>query len=467
MDHDSKLVPVERKAGGALESIPAQGPAPYAPWEQPARDTHLLDYVVILRKHQWLVLFFLLAVVSIVSVATFKMQPVYVATARIEIDRENPNILPFQSSSYELYWDLENYIETQARILQSETLAFLTIKSLDLVRNPAFGGSPNASLPAGLGSSTTTERRPAILGAFLGSLSVKRVSNSRLLEVQFESPDPRLAARILNNHLENYIEQNFRSKYEATTQASNWLARQLDELKIRVEKSEDARLLYERNNEIWTVDEKQDITTQKLSDLNKELTEAQADRIQKESQYQLARTGNLDAMPAVRDSQAIQELLQRETELYAQYSEALAQFGPKYPKVMRLETQVRDLNALIAREKQNVVARIELEFRAARQREALLTQALEKQKQEANELAQKLVQYNILKREAETNKQLYEGLLQKLKEATISAGLRSSNVRVVDPALVPPSPARPNKTRNILLAFLVGLVGGIGLAFLR
>ena len=249
--------------------------------------------------------------------------------------------------------------------------------------------------------------------------------------------------------------------------SSKWLAGQLDELKIRVEKSEDARLLYERNNEIWTVDEKQDITTQKLSDLNKELTSAQADRIHRESQYQLARTGSLDAMPAVRDSQAIQELLHRETDLQTQYTEALSQFGPKYPKVMRLEAQVRDLNTLILREKQNIVARIELEYRAARQRETLLTQALEKQKLEANELAQKLVQFNILKREAETNKQLYEGLLQKLKEATISAGLRSSNVRVVDPALVPPSPARPNRTRNILLAFLVGLVGGVGLAFLR
>jgi capsular exopolysaccharide synthesis family protein len=467
MDHDGKLVPVERKAGGALESIPAQGPAPYAPWEQPPRDTHLLDYLVILRKHQWLILFFLLAVVSIVSVATFKMQPVYIATARIEIDRENPNILPFQSASYELYWDLENYIETQARILQSETLAFQTIKSLDLVRNPAFGGGPNSSLPPSLGNSAKPEPRPAILGSFLGSLSIKRIPNSRLLEVQFESYDPQLAARILNAHMENYIEQNFRSKYETTTQASNWLARQLDELKIRVEKSEDARLLYERNNEIWAVDEKQDITTQKLSDLNKELTSAQADRIQKESQYQLARTGNVDSMPAVRDSQTIQELLRKEADLRAQHTEALSQFGPKYPKVVRLEAQVRDLNSLILREKQNVISRIELEYRAARQREALLNQALDKQKQEANELAQKLVQYNILKREAETNKQLYEGLLQKLKEATISAGLRSSNVRVVDPALVPPYPARPNRMRNIMLAFLVGLVGGIGLAFLR
>jgi capsular exopolysaccharide synthesis family protein len=466
MDHDGKLVPVDRKAAGALD-VPAPGPASYIPYEQP-RETHLLDYVLILRKHQWLILFFLLTVVSIVSVATFKMRPVYIASAKVAIDRENQNILPFdQAGSYEMYWDLENYIETQSRILQSETLALQTIKLLDLQKHPDFGGGAGAPLPAELSTGGTPQKRPGILGAFTGGLNVKRIPNSRLLEVQFESYDPQLAARAVNVHLENFIEHNFRSKYEATTQASKWLSTRLDELKIGVEKSEDARLAYEREHQIWTIDEKQNITTQKLSDLNKELTAAQAERIQKESLYQLARSGNLDAVPTVRDSTTIQELFRKQADLQGQYSEAVAQFGPKYPKVQRLEAQIRDLENLIQREKQNIVARIEIEYRTAKQREVLLGQALEKQKQEANELGQKLVQYNILKREAETNKQLYEGMLQKLKEASISAGLRSSNVRVVDPALVPPSPSRPNRMRNILLAFLVGLVGGVGLAFLR
>lgn len=466
MDHDGKLVPLDRKTPGALD-VPVQGPASYTPWDQP-RETHLLDYVLILRKHQWLILFFLLTVVSIVSIATFKMRPVYITSAKLEIDRENQNILPFeQSGSYELYWDLENYIETQARILQSETLAFHTIKSLDLPKHPDFGGGKGAPLPASLSTADAPQKRPGILGAFLGGLSVKRIPNSRLLEVQYESYDPVLAARAVNVHLENFIEHNFRSKYEATTQASKWLSSRLDELKIGVEKSEDARLAYERQHQIWTIDEKQNITTQKLSDLNKELTAAQAERIQKESLTQLARSGNLDAVPTVRDSTTIQELFRKQADLQGQYSEAVAQFGPKYPRVERLELQIRDLESLIHREKQNIVARIDIEYRTAKQREFLLTQALEKQKQEANELGQKLVQFNILKREAETNKQLYEGMLQKLKEASISAGLRSSNVRVVDPALVPPSPSRPNRMRNIMLAFLVGLVGGVGLAFLR
>src|SRR5208282_1625568 len=120
-------------------------------------------------------------------------------------------------------------------------------------------------------------QRPAILGAFLGRLSVKRVPNSRLIEVRFDAEDPQLAAQVVNNHLQNYVEENFRSKYDATMQASNWLSAELEELRIKVEKSEDARIAYERENQIWQIDEKQDITTQKLADLNRAVTEAQTD----------------------------------------------------------------------------------------------------------------------------------------------------------------------------------------------
>ena len=150
-----------------------------------------------------------------------------------------------------------------------------------------------------------------------------------------------------------------------------------------------------------------------------------------------------------------------------QYTEALNQYGPKFPKVVRLEAQLKDIADLIASEKKNLGTQIEAEYRASRERELLLQRALNQQKNEAASMADKMVQYNILKREAEANKQLYDGLLQKLKEAGITAGLRSSNIRVIDPALVPTSPSRPNKSRNILLAVLVGLVGGMGLALIR
>jgi len=238
-------------------------------------------------------------------------------------------------------------------------------------------------------------------------------------------------------------------------------------LKGKVEASEDARIKYERDNQIWTIDEKQDVTTQKLADLNRELTEAQADRINKDAVYELAKAGNYDAIPAVRESPVIQESLKRQGALSDQYTEALNQYGPKFPKVVRLEAQLNESKQLIEGEKKNIGNQIEAEYRGSRQREVLLQRALDQQKNEAASMADKMVEYNILKRDAEANKQLYDGLLQKLKEAGISAGLRSSNIRVVDPALIPTTPSLPNKSRNVFLAILVGLIGGIGLALVR
>lgn len=466
MDELTNLIPCDRPLANSAEVVSAQHR--FLPWETVSRGPHLLDYLSILRKHMWFILTFLLTVVTVVAIASFKMKPVYEATARVAIDRENTSLLPFQASDpYYMYVDMENYIETQAKILQSETLALQTIRSLNLANQPEFGGQPGktatvATITDGNGSHT----RPAVLGAFLGRLRVKRVPNSQLLDITFEASDPKLAAQVANTQLDNFIEQNFRSRYEATAQVSNFLAGQLNELRIKVEKSEDARLAYERANRIWTIDEKQNITTQKLSDLNKELTAAQAVRMESEANYLMTRSGSVDAIPAVRNSLLIQDLVRRQTDLSSQYAEALNQFGPNYPRVLRLKAQLKDLGELVAREKGNIVNQIQSEYQAARQREALLSQALDQQKAEANQLAEKLVQYNILKRDAEGNKQLSEGLLQKLKEAGISAGLRSNNIRVVDPALVPSQPSRPQKSRNILMALLVGLVGGVGLAFL-
>jgi succinoglycan biosynthesis transport protein ExoP len=462
MEEASRLIARDRKAGESLAVIPAPS---VLPWDQAPREPHLLDYFIILRKHQWLVLTFLLTVVTVVTIASFKMKPVYEAAARVEVDREAQNMLPFQDpNSYGEFVDMENYIETQSKILQSETLALQTIKALDLGRYPEFGGTANSLTWAhGAGAA----RRPAILGAFLGRLIVKRVPNSRLVEVQFEAQDPQLAAQVVNTHLQSYIEQNFRSKYDATTQASNWLSAELEELRIKVEKSEDARIAYERQNQIWQIDEKQDITTQKLADLSKAVTEAQTLMAEKEALYRMAATGNVDALPAARENVVIQDLLKRKTELDMSYSEASHQYGPNYPKVLRLAAQQKELEEELEKARKTVIESVQQEFGTARQRVELLQEALDKQKAEANDLAEKLVQYHILQHDAQSNKTLYDGLLQKLKEAGITAGLRSSNIRVVDPALAPSSPSRPQKARNILLAILVGLVGGVGLALFR
>jgi uncharacterized protein involved in exopolysaccharide biosynthesis len=428
MDHpieEGKIIPRHASANDAIEIVP---PAHLHAWEQAPREPHLRDYWRILRKHQWLILTFLLTVVTAVTIATFKMRPVYEATARIEVDKETPNLLPFQNTdSYSAYEDLESYIETQSKVLQSETLALETIKSTGIASNPEFGGTPGGTVTVPSIAPDEPVVRPAFLGSFMSSLNVKRVPNSRLLDITFDSTDPKLAARVLNAHLQNFIDYNFRSRYEATTQASKWLQQQLDDYKIQVEKSEDARLAYERGNHIWELDEKQDITTQKLGDLNKELTDAQGDRMKKEADYRLASAGDVDSVPAVRDNILVQDLTRKETDLHQQYNDALSQYGPNFPKVMRLQEQVKTLDQFVANQKKDVVNRLEQEYRTAVQREQMITEALDRQKADANDMGEKMVQYNILKRDADANKQLYDGLLEKLKEAFGCSGCRSGH----------------------------------------
>ena len=466
MNEENKLIPRENGSNGAIEVLPL--PARLPVWNLSPHEPHLYDYLLILRKHQWLILSFMLAVVTITAIGTFRTQPVYVATTRIEIDRENSNILPFQGTdSYDYAVDLDNYIETQSKILTSETLALQTLRSAALSGQTDLANDLSASDALTTGS-LANMKPPPELGAFLGALSVKRVPTSRLLDVSFESTNPLLAAQTVNTHIKNFIEQNFQSRYEATTRASTWLTDQLNDWKIRVEKSEDARITYERQNQIWALDgDKQNVTTQRLADLNKELTEAQSERMRKQSLFEYAKAGEIDSVPQIRDNPAVQDLLRKRTEVNSQYTDALNQYGPNFPKVQRLQSQLKELDAAADKEKKGVLVRLESEYREVRQREDLLSQALEQQKAQVNQMSERMVQYSILKREAEANKALYDGLLTKLKEAGISAGLRSSNIRVVDPAMVPTYPARPAKTRNIALSFLIGLVGGIGLALLR
>ncbi len=465
MADDNKIVPRENGSNGTVELLSAN--PRFASFELSPREPHLYDYLLILRKHQWLILSFLLAVVTIVSIATFRMQPVYTTMARIEIDRENSNVLPFQGvDSYDYMLDMDNYIETMSKILTSETLALQTIRSTGLASNPEFssGSRPSDALLSG---DLANHKRPPELAAFLGSLSVRRVPNSRLLDVTFESTDPQLAARVVNAHIENFRDKILRTRFDAIKQASTWLTDQLDDMKVNVQKSEDARLEYERKNQIWELDDKQNITTQRLSDINKELTDAQSERMKKQALYEFAKSADSNSVPELRNDTVLQDLIKKRAEANTAYTEALSQYGPNFPKVQRFQLQIKEIDQLIDSEKKSIIDQMGNDYNAARQREILLSQALDQQKAEVNQMAERLVEYNILKREAEGNKTLYDGMLTKLREANIAGTLKSSNVTVVDPAMVPSTPSRPAKARNIALAFIVGLVGGIGLALLR
>lgn len=458
MDEAPKLIPVERKR----DSLAVVSPAPPTAWGPPSHEINLLDYLMILRKHQWMILTFLLLVVTIVTIATFKMKPVYVASARVEVDPEGNNPLPFQQgNALEEYVDLDTYIDTQTKIIQSQTLAMDTIRSLDLPRYPEFGADPKALVNAG-----PNQKEPPILSDFLSRLTVSRVPDSRLIEVQFAAQDPQLAAQVVNSHLQTYKEQNFKSRYDATMQASDFLSSELEELRIKMEKSDAAEVDYERKNQIWMVDATQNTTTQKLQELSNALTAVQTELAEKEAAFQLAHSDN-GALSAVQVNPEVQDLTKTKLSLDTQYAEALTQFGPNWPKVQQLKAQDDAISAQLKTAKDEAIRLVDNDYQQFQAREALLERDLNRQELLADNMAEKLVEYNMLKHDAESNKELYDGLLEKLKEAGISAGLRSSNIRIVDPALVPSMPAKPQKARNIALAFLIGLVGGVGLAFVR
>jgi capsular exopolysaccharide synthesis family protein len=282
----------------------------------------------------------------------------------------------------------------------------------------------------------------------------------------FESADPQLAAKVANTHISNYIEYNLRKKYDATRLASGWMEQQLDELKARVEKSQQTLVDYERQNSIVNVSDKQNVAEQRLADLARDLTVAQNNRLEKESLYEMVRA-NENQVALLAQNELLQKLEEKHADLRSEYVDALGQYGPNFPKVVRLRDQVNEIQSLIDRERKRIVSRIRNDYATAQARQKLLEEAVAREKVEVGRFNQLLIQHNILKREFETNQQLYESLLQRLKDATVSAGLRATNIHIVDPALSPSIPARPKKLLNISIGLVLGLILGITLAFIQ
>jgi succinoglycan biosynthesis transport protein ExoP len=448
---------------------PADPARSYAPL--PAEGFLLREYGRILKKRMWVVISTWLIIATLATVYTLHMTPVYDATGRIAVNRENSPNLGFKDSDQGTigadYDDYNVALETQVSILQSNAIAFQVIKNLKLNDDPAFAGAaakPRTEPPL---NSLQVDAlfESSLLDRFRRNLKISVVPRTRIVEIHYSYPDPRLAAQIVNMLINTYIEQNFKTKFESTMQTSDWLSGQLSDLEMKVETSQEKLVRYQKQHDILGIDEKQNIVTSKLDELNKELTAAEGDRMQKESAYKLASAGNPEIFAKAEASSLINQLRTQENDLRMKYAEATTQFGSSYPKVMQLGNQLKQVEASIQAEDERIASRVQNEYLSALQREKLLGTALDVQKQEANHLNESAIEYTLLKRDAESNRQLYEGLLQKLKEAGVSAGLRSSNIRIVDVARVPTSPSAPNIPRNIVLGLALGLFGGVGLAF--
>jgi succinoglycan biosynthesis transport protein ExoP len=433
----------------------------------------ILHYWHILRKRKWAMLAAFAIVFALSVIATLNATRLYQATSKVAIFPENPNVLGFKDAENgSPDFDYEATMETQAAILRSDALAMKVIEAIHLDEDPAFTG---ATHPQAEDSIKVSNMQPdpakaaGLLGAFRGGLSVQIIPNSRLVQISYTHPNPRLATEMVNALVRTFIEENFKTKYESVTQTSNWLSTELADLQQKVQTSEEKLVRYQKDHSILGVDEKQNIVTAKLNELNNELTVAQTDRIQKESSYRLAAAGDPPAFSkASREgaSNMLEKLREREADLNTQYAQATTQFGSGYPKVVELSNQLKQVRAEIVVEETRMQHEVRDEYLAAVQRENLLTTAFERQKQEANQLNESAIEYSVLKRDAESNRQLYQDLLQRLKEAGVSAGLRSSNIRVVDVARTPTSPITPDVPRNIRFGVLLGLACGIGLAFL-
>jgi exopolysaccharide transport family protein len=373
-------------------------------------------------------------------------------------------------------------LDTEVRVLQSDQIALLVVRQLNLDRLPEFGGAPAAKTGSltGDGLPSDSAQTSELLGAFKGGLHVAAVPNSHIIEIRYRSADKPLAASIVNTLASVYVEQNFKTKYESTMQTADWLSKQLVDLQMKVESSQEKLVKYQKEHNILGLDEKQNTTTQKLDELNKELTAAESDRMAKESLYHLSQTTDPDSLtgPSVNNaaggnstaansgSTLLDSLRSRQADLKIQIAELNTQFGPAYPKVAQLNNELKEIDSQIQAETHKLGGKLRNQYEAALAREKLLRAALEQQKQAANQLNESAIEYTLLKRDVETNRTLYEGLLERLKEAGITAGLRSSNVKIVNAARVPVSPSEPNVFRNLGFGFLLGLTSGIGLAFL-
>jgi succinoglycan biosynthesis transport protein ExoP len=467
--HRAQLPPPNVEFGTRLLEDNARTPPGYG-----QQDSTLSDIVRILKKRRLVIITAALVMVILATVVSLRMTKKYDATARIAYNKEGSENLGFKDvpGTEENGGGSSDYVvemETQIKILQSDKIALGVIENLHLDQKPVFAGNlavtPSKAVPLNV-EQIDRGRETALLSRFHGATTAQSVRNTRLIQITFRSPDPVLAAAVVNNMVNTYVEDNYRTRYESTMQASDWLAKQISDLQLRVETSQEKLVRYQRENGILGVDEKQNIVTQKLDELNKGLTDAEADRMARQAAYQTATAGKLEqGEESGEPTDLVSHLREQEAALQAQYAQLTTTFGPNYPKSLEVKNQIDQTERSIETATQRLIRRLERNFKSAQAREAMLRTAFEQQKGEANELNMKAIDFSILKRDLDANRNLYEGLLQKLKEAAVTAGLRSSNIRVVDVARVPMSPTVPDWPRNLGLSLMIGLVGGVVLAF--
>ena len=459
---------------------------------------NLRDYLYVIQKRRWTVITVFAVIVITVAILAFTATPIYEATARLIIDKENPNVVSIQEVM-SVDASGSDYYQTQYKIIESRTVAREVIRHLNLDKSEEFFPKPKDDLISNLKRSiqetiafwkdsitsllrTGDESIPKTLlgfepdsplvSDFIKRIKVSPIRNSRLVDVRFEGKDSVLAATIVNTLADVYISQNLETKLRAVQDAVKWLHNRIQEERKKVEKAEQALLRYKEKHSIITdfSSDVENITAQKLAYLNTQVVEAESNRVEAETRYKqaMALTGTpdmLDSIPEVLNNELIRQIKSMEVELFKRMSELSKKYGQKHPRMVAIESELNTLQKRRIQEVSRVINSLKNEYKVALAKENSLKAALAKQKKESLELNQKAIQYGVLRRESESARYMYELLIKRFKETSLTEDMKTGNIRIVDRAEVPEYPIKPKKKLNILLAIIVSLLTGTGLAF--
>lgn len=419
---------------------------------------HLSDYLAIIKRRKWVVIIFSLVLVSFVTTLSLISTPVYRATAQIIIESQ---LYPVTNVEEMISRDTreQDFYQTQYNLLQSRSLALKVIEDLELWK--VFQSESVASQ-----ANSSTQNKTEIINWYLSNLSIEPVRGSRLINISFMSPSAETAARIANAHARAFIEKNIDVKLSGLS----WIQTQIKKQKEKVEASQRELNDYKKAHNIVSFEERQNIVSQKLMDLNTNLTKIKSERLAKQAVYNQLNAftignENIFSLPEVTQDSIILNLRNQLIQLKSKRLELSSNYGPKHPKMVDLDSRIKQLEQELTGEVKRLSRSVKAEFERTLAYEKSIEQTLEDQKRYALSLNEKGIQYEMLLQDAESNQQLYDSLLKQAKELGLISASEHSNISLIDEAEIPTAPARPKTFLNILLSLLVSMFMGPLLAF--
>jgi polysaccharide biosynthesis transport protein len=436
----------------------------------------IFTYLGLALKYRWLILTCCTVALAIGFVVTFTTTPIYRATVSIQIDRQAAKIVKMDTQDTD-FGDSYRFYETQYDLLRSRMLAERVASDLNLASESGFVDPPSSSawrklrsliLPSANtkteskdngNAGTLEQRKAAAAGMVQGGLSVEAVRDSNLVRISFDGPSAEWAARIANGVAESYVTSNLDRRYGASAYARNFLKERLEELKLKLEESEKALVAYAAEKEligdVKAINKEGKESGQSLADsdlaaLNAALQGVITERIHAQEMWEQANNSKDIGLPQLLDDSAIKTLRQQRVTLMADYQNKLSTFKPDYPDMLRLKAQISQIDQETRSAADVIKQSLKAHYESALQQEVLLKKKMEETKHGVLETRNKEIQYNILKREADTNRTLYDGLLQQYKDMGVAGAVGTNNVAVVDRAQVPGGPYKPNLRSNLL-----------------